>query len=156
MEDKSQYLPPFLTLQLLTKIRIITSALQDERDDEILFILEMLQQGSVEALDLSGKPFGHAQRVTVAARHFAGKRSNEVTARGAEAIDSAVDHPVVIVENVEALFAALAQLRRRWGNSGHPQHDGAYPALRVALSRAYDLYRLSVRAAAPIREVLAS
>jgi hypothetical protein len=54
LEHKPQYLPPFLTLQLPTKIRIITSALQDERDDQILFILEMPQQGSVEALDLSG------------------------------------------------------------------------------------------------------
>jgi hypothetical protein len=44
LEDKPKYLPPFLTLQLLTKIRIITSALQDERHDQILFILEMPQQ----------------------------------------------------------------------------------------------------------------
>ena len=102
LEDKPQYLPPFLTLQTLTKIRIITSALQDERDDQILFILEMPPQGSVEALDLSGKPFGHAECVTVATRHFAGKRSNELPACGAEAIDRALDHPVVIVENVEA------------------------------------------------------
>jgi hypothetical protein len=104
LEDKPQYLSPFLALLLLTKIRIITRALQDERDDQILFILEMPQQGSVEALDLSGKPFGHAERVTVATRHFAGKRSNELTACGAEAMDRAVDHPVVIVENVEALL----------------------------------------------------
>jgi hypothetical protein len=104
LEDKPQYLPPFLTLQLLTKIGIISSALQDERDDQILFILEMPQQGSVEALDLSGKPFGYARRVTVATRHFAGKRSNEFTACGAEAMDRAVDRPVVIVENVEALL----------------------------------------------------
>ena len=114
LEDKPQYLPPFLTLQLLTKIRIITSALQDERDDQILFILEMPQQGSVEALDLSGKPFDHARRITVATRHFAGKRSNELTACGAEAIDSAVDHPVVVVENVEALL----QLWRSGGKGG--------------------------------------
>jgi len=71
----------------LTKIRIITSALQDERDDQILFTFKMPQQGSVEALDLSSKPFGHAQRVTVAARHFAGKRGNKLTACGAEAND---------------------------------------------------------------------
>jgi hypothetical protein len=96
--------PLFLGLRLLTKIRIITSALQDERDDQILFILKMPQQGSVEALDLSGKPFGYPQRVTVATRHFAGKRSNELTAYGAEAIDRAVNHPVVVVENVEALL----------------------------------------------------
>jgi hypothetical protein len=37
LENKPQYLPPFLTLQLLTKIRIIKSALQDERDDQILW-----------------------------------------------------------------------------------------------------------------------
>jgi hypothetical protein len=104
LEDKPQYLPPFLTLQTLTKIRIITSALQDERDDQILFILEMPPQGSVEALDLSGKPFGHAECVTVATRHFAGKRSNELTACGAEDMHRAVDHTVVIVENVEALL----------------------------------------------------
>jgi hypothetical protein len=54
--------PPFLALRLLTKIRIVTSALQDERDDQGFLILEMPQQGSVEALDLFGKPFGHAQR----------------------------------------------------------------------------------------------
>jgi hypothetical protein len=30
LEGKSQYLPPFLTLQILTKIRTITSALHDE------------------------------------------------------------------------------------------------------------------------------
>jgi hypothetical protein len=36
LEDKPQYLPLFVTLQILSKIRIITSALQDERDDQIL------------------------------------------------------------------------------------------------------------------------
>src|SRR6202048_550879 len=114
LEDNPQRLPLFLALPLLTKSRIITGALQDERDDQIFFILEMPQQGSVEALDLSGKPFGHAQRVTVATRHFAGKRSNEFTACGAEAMDRAVDHPVVIVENVEALL----QLWRSGGEGG--------------------------------------
>ena len=74
----------------------------------------MPQQGSVEALNLFGKPFGHARRVTVTTRHFAGKRSNEFTACGAEAIDRAVDHPVVIVENVEALL----QLWRSGGEGG--------------------------------------
>jgi hypothetical protein len=34
---------------------------------------------AVEALDLSGKPFGRAQHVAVAARHFAGERGNELT-----------------------------------------------------------------------------
>jgi len=114
LEDNPQRLPLFLALPLLTKSRIITGALQDERDDQIFFILEMPQQGSVEALDPSGKPFGHAQRVTVATRHLAGKRSNELTACGAEAIDRAVDHPVVIVENVEALL----QLWRSGGKGG--------------------------------------
>jgi hypothetical protein len=52
--------PPFLALRLLTKIRIITSALHDERDDQEVFILKMPQQGSVEALDLSGKPLAPA------------------------------------------------------------------------------------------------
>jgi hypothetical protein len=75
-----------------------------KRDDQILFILEMPQQGLVEAFDLSGKPFGLVPRLTDATRHFAGKRSNELTACGAEAIDCAEDHPVVIVENVDALL----------------------------------------------------
>jgi hypothetical protein len=59
-----------------------------KRDDQILFILEMPQQGFVEAFDLSGKPFGLVPHLTDATRHFAGKRSNELTACGAEAIDA--------------------------------------------------------------------
>jgi hypothetical protein len=53
---------------VLAKIRIVACALQDERDDQILFVLEMPQQGSIEIHDLSGKPFGRAQRIAVSAR----------------------------------------------------------------------------------------
>src|SRR5271154_3252349 len=84
---------------------------KDERDDQILFILKMPQQGSVEVLDLTSKPFGNAQRATVAARYFTGKRSNKLTACGVEAMDRAVDHLVVIVENVETLL-------QRWRSGG--------------------------------------
>ena len=101
-------------LQVLTKIRIIPSALQDERDDQVFFILEMPQQGSVEALDLSGKPFGDAQRIAVAPRHLAGQRGDELAACGGKVIDRVVDHTVVVVENVEALL----QLWRSGGEGG--------------------------------------
>ena len=114
MEDKPQRLPPFLVAQLLTKIRIITSALEDERDDQILFILEMPQQGSIETHNLSGKPFGRAQRITVAAQYLARKRGNEFSACGAKVKDRAMNYAVVIVENVEAPL----QLWRSGGERG--------------------------------------
>jgi len=70
----------------------------------------MPEQGSIETHNLSGKPFGRAQRITVAAPYLARKRGNEFAACGAKFKDRAMDHPVVIVENVEPLcsFGAAA------------------------------------------------
>jgi hypothetical protein len=41
-------------------MRIVARALQDERDNQVLFILKMPQQGSIETNNLSGKPFGRS------------------------------------------------------------------------------------------------
>jgi len=64
-------------------MRIVARALQDERDNQVLFILKMPQQGSIETNNLPGKPFGRAQRVAVAAQHLARKCGNEFAACGA-------------------------------------------------------------------------